>query len=333
VDSAGNAVFAWLRTTYTDGTTRCDEGACAVQARARSASGALSNVQSISALGADAPELAVDSGGDAVFVWERPDGTTQCGGGPCIRAQTRARSASGTLSAAQVLSAPAQNARRPQVDVDSDGDAVFSWGAQCGDFLCASVQDRARSAAGALSSIQTLSTSGDHGLFTEVGVDSNGDAVFAWQRFDGTAQCGGISGCARIQARARSAAGALSQTQTLSAAGRHASNADLAVDSAGNAVFVWMRPDATTDCRQVAQVQPCYRIEAISRSAAGALSTVQILSAPGQNAYFPLVAVDPDGGADPNTADAVAVWERPDGTTDCTGNPCTRVQAAAQIAP
>jgi uncharacterized protein YheU (UPF0270 family) len=359
VDSSGNAVFVWRRT---DSTTGCGGGGCLrIQARARSAAGTLSAVQTLSPARGDAvtPQVAVDSGGnavfvwhrrlniqtrvraadgtlspiqalsepgagsspqvgvdqsgDAVFVWQRTDSTTDCGGAGCIRIEARARSAAGELSAIQILSPAGKDAFNPQVAVDQDGDAAFVWERYdartgCGGFACYHVQARARSAAGSVGAIQTLSAPAESAFFPQVGVDQGGDAVFVWEQEHYDAVC---SGCLRVQARARSAAGLLSAVQTLSPAGQHANDPHVAVDSSGNAVFVWESPDETTDCSGVG----CFRIEARTRSAEGVLGTAQTISDAGENAARPQVGVDQNGSA-------AAVWQRFDGTF-------TRIQAAA----
>lgn len=64
-----------------------------------------------------------------------------------------------------------------------------------------------------------------------VAVDADGDAAFAWMGFDGADF--------RIQARARSASGALGTVQTLSDAGQNAASPQLAADVDGDAVAVW----------------------------------------------------------------------------------------------
>ena len=66
------------------------------------------------------PQVAVDADGNAVFTWARSDGTN-------TRVQTRTRSATGVLSAVQTLSSSGQDASLPQVAVDADGNAVFTW--------------------------------------------------------------------------------------------------------------------------------------------------------------------------------------------------------------
>ncbi|MDQ3990774.1 MAG: hypothetical protein M3245_00485 [Actinomycetota bacterium] len=273
VDQDGDAVVVWARF---DGTNS------RVQARRRSAAGALSPVQALSVAGqsANRPQVAVDQDGHAVIVWQIWDGATW-------RVQARRRSAGGALSPVQTLSTAGQDAYYPQVAVDQDGHAVVVW--QRFDGTTFSVQARRRSAAGALSPVETLSAAGQNAHVPQVAVDQDGDAVIAWHGFDGTNS--------RIQARRRSKAGALSAVKKLSAAGRDAHGAQVAVDQDGHAVIVWERHDGTN-----------WRIQAMRRSAAGALSAVQTLSAAGQSADDPHVAVDADGHA-------VIVWERHDGTS------------------
>jgi hypothetical protein len=169
---------------------------------------------------------------------------------------------------------------------------------------CYRVQTRARSVAGTLSAVQTLSEPGQDAYRSQVVVDQSGYAVFVWDRPDGTTGCSGGSGdfypgCLRVQASARSAAGALSAVQTLSAAGANACCGQVGVDQTGNAVFVWERADGTTGCRG----SGCLRVQARTRSAAGALGAVQTLSAPGEPADAPEVGVNLNG-------DAVADWQR-----------------------
>ena len=136
-------------------------------------------MQTLSGAGQDAedPQVAVDADGDAVFTWWRNDGAND-------RVQARARSAAGVLSAVQNLSAAGQNAFDPQVAVDADGDAVFTWSRF--DGTNDRIQARARSAAGALSAVQTLSDAGQTRTSSQVAVDADGDAVVTWRRFDGT---------------------------------------------------------------------------------------------------------------------------------------------------
>jgi uncharacterized protein YheU (UPF0270 family) len=291
-----------------------------------SAQGVWSAPVTLSQPGQDAfgSHVGVDQSGNAVFVWQRRDGTTGCGGSGCFRIQARTRSAGGVLGPVETLSAPGKHAFIPQVAVDLNGNAVFVWSRSdettgCGGSGCSQIKARARSAAGVLSATQTLSDPGQNAANPQVAVDQSGNAVFVWQRPDGTSDCDVYVGCFRIQARARSAAGKLSSVQTLSDGGRDAFRPQVAVDPNGNAAFVWGRMDETTDCSSGPEFSPgCFRIQARARSAKGKLSSVETLSDPGQDAGSQQVAVDPNGNA-------AFVWSRFDGTN-------SRIQATARSA-
>jgi Glucose / Sorbosone dehydrogenase len=274
VDNAGDAVFTWRRF---DGTNY------RIQARVRFASGTLSAVQTLSDPGQDAfdPQVAVDGAGDAVFAWRRSDGSNE-------RIQSRFRSAAGTLSAVQTLSGSGEDAFDPRVGLDSAGKAVFAW--RRSDGSNERIQSRVRSAAGTLSPVKTLSPPGRDAVHPRVGVDSAGDAVFAWLQFDGSNW--------RVETRARSAAGVLSGTKAISTVGTDALVPEVDVDSGGDAVFAWERFNSGG-----------YQVQARARSAAGALSPAKTLSNAATNAVSPQVAVDGDGNA-------VVAWTQLGGPND-----------------
>jgi hypothetical protein len=215
---------------------------------------------------ANSPQLAVDTGGDGVFTWLRWDGANW-------RAQARARSATGALSPVQTLSSSGREAALPRVAVDADGDALFAWSRYDGANY--RVQVRARTAAGALSSVQTLSASGQSSFVQDVAVDADGDAIVLWST------SGNL-----VQARARSAAGVLSPVQDLNVPGPIVPQPQLGVDADGDAVFAWLHWDGSTN-----------RVQARARSAAGTLGPVQTLSAIGEQATAPELAVESDGDA------------------------------------
>jgi hypothetical protein len=282
IDADGDAIFIWQRSDGTD---------VRIQSRTRSAAGTWSAVKTLSENGrsANAPQVAVDPSGDTVVTWERVDREG------FVRIQARARSAAGAWSAVQTLSDPGDDAYSPQVAVDADGDAVFTWVRSDGINQDHWIQARARSAAGTLSPVQDLSDPDHNGLPSQVAVDGDGDAVFTWSRSDGENF--------RVQARARSAGGTLSAVQTLSERGRGAQQSQVAVDADGDAVITWARFGSRQGW-----------IQARTRSASGALSKVKYLSDPGQNADFPQVAVDPGG-------DAVVTWRKGFGLIQASAGP------------
>jgi hypothetical protein len=202
-------------------------------------------------------------------------------------------------SQVQALSDPGRDAFNPQVAVDADGDAVVVWHRFDGTNW--RVQARRRSAAGALSAVQSLSDPGQDAFEPQVAVDADGDAVVVWRRFDGANW--------RVQARRRSATGALSAVQTLSDPGQDAFEPQVAVDADGDAVVVWRRFFGTS-----------WRVQARAQARSGSLRVVNTLSDPASASDLvpPQVAIDRDG-------DAVVVWARSDGTN-------RRVEAAAMSA-
>jgi hypothetical protein len=133
----------------------------------------------------------------------------------------------------------------------------------------------------------TLSAPGQDAVNPQVAVDNAGDAAFTWERFDGRHE--------RVQARVRSASGTLHAIEPLSAHGQDASHPQVAVDSDGRAFFVWERSDGNYE-----------RVKARIRGPAGGIGPAQGLSAAGQDAVSPQVAVDPRGGA-------FFIWTRFDG--------------------
>jgi hypothetical protein len=118
----------------------------------------------------------------------------------------------------------------------------------------------------------------------QVAVDAHGNAIFVWGRRVGTDM--------RVQTRVLAADGTLSPIQTLSesSGNRYPMVPEVAVDPAGDSVFVWRRFNGTR-----------YVLESRARSADGTLSPVQT------------VAVDPsfDGAqvAVDRSGNAVFVWE------------------------
>jgi hypothetical protein len=149
---------------------------------------------------------------------------------------------------------------------------------------------------------QDLSAAGQGAYDPQVAVDGQGNAIAVWHRFDaGTNTI--------VQAAARAAAsrrrrryftpkrgGSFGAPQDLSAAGQSASFSEVAVDGRGNAIAVWRRFDGTNTI-----------VQAAVRAAGGSFGAPQDLSAAGQTANDPQVAVDGQGNA-------IAVWSRSNGT-------------------
>jgi hypothetical protein len=236
------------------------------------------------------PRVAVAPDGTATFVWETSSAPS--------RVLARQRFPDGSLGPVHTLTGgifPGIDGTR--VAVDAAGNATFTWLKPNDQGII--VQTRTLKADGSLTSAQGVSAAGQNATAPELAAAPGGDVVFVWSRFDGTRN--------RVQTRRRAAAGGFSAVQDLSAAGQNARDPSVAVDDDGDATFAWRRSNGTNEIIQTSR-----------RTAAGTLSAVRDLSAAGQNASAPAVAVDPDD-------DAAFAWQRSNGTN-------TVIQARARAA-
>ena len=205
------------------------------------------------------------------------------------------------LGAGSAAASPA-SADNPQVAVDAAGDAVAVW-----DFYDGAtwiVQAATRPAGGAWHAPVDVSAPGPDAGRAQVAIGPSGDAIAVWRRFDGANRI--------VQAAARPAGGAWHAPVDLSAPGRNADYARVAVGAGGLAYAVWVSDNA--DGTSV--------VQAAARSGGGAWRAPVDLSSPGR-VYEdpPEVAVDAAG-------DAVAVW----GWRAQSGTGNEVVQAAARSA-
>ncbi|MGH4007808.1 MAG: hypothetical protein ACRDTH_06545 [Pseudonocardiaceae bacterium] len=272
VDARGTAVAVWR--TF-NGTRYLVQGAV------RPAGGAWQAPITVSGPGQDAvdPQVAVNAQGSAVAVWRTFNGTHNV-------VQGAMRPADGSWQAPITLSAPGQDAVDPQVAVNAQGSAVAVWSRSNGTHDI--VQGAVRPAGEAWQAPTDLSAAGQDAGNPQVAVNAQGTTVAVWSRSNGTHDI--VQGAVRLARRAWQA------PINLSAAGQSAVDPQVAIDAQGTAVAVWQRSNGTHDIVQGA-VHP----------ASWVWSTPITLSAAGQHAQMPQVAIDAQGNA-------VAVWRRFNGT-------------------
>jgi hypothetical protein len=255
--------------------------------------------------------VAFDPNGNAIFAYEAYD--SACG---CQRIQTRVLYANGTLSAPQYVSPTGGSASYPSLAVDQAGNAAYVWSRRDGSGGCGvsagcdRVQIRVRFANGSMSATKTLSDPGQNAWYPEVAVDPNGNATAVWFL---------LAFHEPIQARRRSASGTLGPLLTISDPTKNnfAERPHVAVDRSGNAIFAFNQQDGSSASGCLAD--GCKRVQTRVLSAGGSLSAIQILSPPGRSAGNGQLGVDQNGNA-------IFMWSRQDGTTDCHGTGCDRVQ-------
>ncbi|HEX8105317.1 MAG TPA: beta-propeller fold lactonase family protein [Solirubrobacteraceae bacterium] len=244
LDSSGNAVVAWQAIE--------SGGGSQIQIRRRSSTGVLGAVQTLSATGNRSidPDVALDSNGNAVVIWERD---TLNGSAEVIEARRIA--SDGTLGPVVPLST-GRYVDSPRVGMDANGNAILAWIDSDGTRSIPKL--KRRSAEGAFSATQPLTSSGDARAL-ELAVSPLGAAIATWFRVADSYQI--------VRARRRASDGTLGAVLDLTpaTAGHRCSFPDVAMDPHGNAVFFWQ----TTD-----NFGP-QRVQARRRAAGGALSSIE----------------------------------------------------------
>jgi len=175
----------------------------------------------------------------------------------------------------------------PDVAVARDGTATVVWSSL--NYGTHTVFTRRISPNGALGAIRPLSAAGQDAFAPQVAVTAAGLATVTWARFDGTSFV--------VQARRITAAGLPEEsTKTLSASGQDAAAPQVAMAPDGTATVVWKRFDGSHYLVQERRIAAGGTVE----------SSAHTLSATGQDAVEPQVAVAADGTA-------TVVWTRYDG--------------------
>jgi hypothetical protein len=274
VDPQGNAVAAWRA---------FDEvaGRRVVRVSSRPAGGAWSTPITISpgTVFADDHDVAIDGQGNATVIWTDLVEST-------FVVSTASRPHGGTWSAVVELSdSDDGNADKPQLAVDSQGNAtaVWIWAAPhpSGTGTIGRVRAKSRPAGGAWSSAAVALSEDGRAEAPQVAVDPQGNATAIWQSYG--------SGGYVVRTARRAAGGDWSATVDL-ASGLSPS---VAVDLQGNATAIWVSSPPNGVIRS-------------SRKPAGGSWSAPVDMATGSGTAkvgFPWVAVDPQD----NTT---AIWAR-----------------------
>jgi pimeloyl-ACP methyl ester carboxylesterase len=253
IDGNGVATFAW---------TQLDRAAghATVQTRSRSADGAPGPVVELADATRDTAwvHVAVNRDGDAIFDWLAFDAASHA------QVQARSRSSEGTLGSVTDLSDPGDDAYDQTAAVDADGNAVATWwipgpsGAR--------VETRSLTAGGTAGPRAALSDPADDGYQPRVAVDEKGDAIFTWLAFD--------SAGVRVQARSLSQRGTFGSPTDVTRPAEDAFSAQVAVTGDGDAILGWSALNGAG-----------YQVQGRSRSAAGGLGPLAIISTADRAAF------------------------------------------------
>jgi PKD domain len=273
IDPQGDAVVVWPREeTF-------------IEASSRPAGGVFETPEELSKTAAaqHAAKVAIDSAGRATAVWEESDGKTVI--------DVASKSLGGTWEPGKPLSNGAENANEPRVAVNARGDAVALWEQpNGGNEVLEAATNPASSGKWGNPAAVTNGAIVIEPAGQELAIDAQGDAVVVWSWLVGKRDV--------VEATEGNAASSIWKASVaLSPLGATEEEMpQVAVNAQGNAVVVWER---STGANVI--------IEAASGLAAsGSWQPPVPLSAAGENAAGPQVALYPPG-------DAAAVWQRSDG--------------------
>ena len=206
----------------------------------------------------------VDADGDALFAWD--DFLTG-------RVAIRAKAAAGAFGPSTFISPAGERATAPQVVVAPDGRALVVW--LVNDSSSQRIRGRTRAATGALGQLLTIAT-GTAFSGLSVKMDADGDAFIIWTKGDHL-----------VQLRTLSKSNVLGPVQQIAAhATDNFSNAQIAVAPSGLSQIAWLR-----------EVGGNQRIEARTRTAAGALLAIQTVTGPNPEPIGVRVAINSGGRA------------------------------------
>lgn len=178
---------------------------------------------------------------------------------------------------------------QPNISVDLSGNAVLVWQGYDGNNYI--IQSAVLPFDGSWSSPTTLSEAGNDAQGPCVGVDTVGNAVAVWSRFDGLNSI--------IQGATLPFQGSWSDPDNISTSGQNSDSVKVSVDFSGNvnnAVAVWHGFNGYN-----------FIMQASSLPMGGSWTNPEGISVSGQDALSPVVAVDHSG-------DAVGVCSRYDGS-------------------
>lgn len=219
---------------------------------------------------ASAPQVALDSRGDAIAVWDGWDGAN-------IRIEDAVRPAGGSFDAPQYLSPAGYNADVPQLAFDASGDALAVWSFDGSP--SSTVQSAYRPAGGTFGSPQTVpAPNGEPAQVPQVAFDGSGESVVAWLQSDGSEP--------RVYASVRSAGtdGTFSTSGTLDPSGQEAYEPRVAGDGLSATIVSWKTFNGATSYTQ-----------AVERPAGGNFSAATNVSTEGPEESAPEVGVDAQG--------------------------------------
>ena len=227
------------------------------------------------------PQVALDSHGNALVVWDGWDGSN-------IRIQAAQRPAGSSFGSPRYLSQAGENADTPQVAFDSAGNALAVW--RFDGSPASTIQADYRPVEGEFDTPQTVSApSSQPAQVPQVAFDGQGEGVVAWQQSDGSEL--------RVDAsvRALGSTGTFSPQSTLDPGGQEAYEPRIAGDGLSATIVSWKTFNGAN-----------YTAQAAVRASGASFTPATTISAVGPQEGVPEVGIDAQGNG-------IAVFSRSNG--------------------
>lgn len=274
VDLVGNAVAVWQGD---------DSSNYIIQSASLPFKGKWTYPVTLSKTGYDAesPRVAVNASGNAVSIWRRFNGCNSV-------IQASKLSLGGSWSVTSDISNASGNAEYPSLSMDNSGkvgNAIAVWARHNGiNFI---IQSSELPQNGNWSTPTNISPSGQDALLPNVSVDSSGNAMTIFAKFDGSNFTS--RSALLLQGDAWGPSVVISNTE------QSANHGSVSLDQNGNAIFLWTEFDGSN-----------YLVQSSTIPYGGTFSLPVTISNESQSAYIPMVASNSNGNA-------VALWVLFDG--------------------
>ncbi|MFZ4857112.1 MAG: PKD domain-containing protein [Desulfuromonadaceae bacterium] len=227
------------------------------------------------------PKVAMDSGGNAIAVWQQSDGTREN-----IWAN-RYTPAGGWGTAQLIETDNAGTATYPQIAMNSSGTAVAVW--KQSDGTRDNIWANRYTTVGGWGTAQLIESDNGSADAPRVAIDSGGVAVAVWMQSDGSRN--------HLWSNRSTTAGVWGTAQLIETDATNGSYyPHVAMNAGGTAIAIWQQPEGST-----------FNVWVNHCSSAGVWGGAKLIETNTGDAFYPQVAIDAGGNA-------VAVWQQYDGT-------------------
>ena len=285
VDSAGNAIAVW---SQYDGANYNIYANLYVASTGSWDTPQL--IESSSVANTVSPQIAVDSNGNAIAVWQQSDGNNES-----IYANRYTASTASWGTAELIESDHNGQAVEAQIAFDSAGNAIAVWSQSVG--ANNNIYSNRYTLATGWGGAELVATGNvDNATRPQIAIDSNGDAIAVWSELSA------LGAKVSIYASRYTASTDSWGTEELleNSDDGHASDPQIAIDDDGNGVAVWWQPDS-------ANLRHIYSNR--YTPGAGWGTEERIESSDDGHANYPQIAIDGEGNV-------IAVWRQDDNIND-----------------